>query len=167
MAQAELFAGRQCNGHRIQPVYGRVDDELAESIRALWQRYGALPQGVTAEQRLKQVVCVAWDNAGELAAINTVYPCELNNTRYFGYRLFIRPMVGNPQLRVDMTVYAADLLGSLRLTDKPQGLLIVLENPTLVRPQVKELLLANGYRHLGKNPQQQDVWVRDFPPTSS
>lgn len=158
----KLYNPFNCRDFTIQPVYQRLDPVLAGRILNLWQRHRILPQQAQPTTRLKQVVCVAFDPFGELAALNTAFVQTFDGQKFYRYRLFIRPQNGNPDLRFAMTKRARELLRRIQHEDPMAGLMIVLENPKLRRDEVYEAMFLAGYRKAGLDHQGRDVWVFDF-----
>lgn len=158
-----LFEPRMLNGFTIQPVWQRLDAELAGRIINLWQRHRILPRGANAQARVRDAVCVAFDPYGELAAVNSVFRMTHDDTDYYAYRIFIRPFNGEPQLKIVMTGMARQLLAAWPDPNRPSGLALVLENPRLRRDEVRDLLLLRGYRNGGLTASGQILWIYDFP----
>ena len=143
----------------------RVSDSLREELVAFWTRHGAVPATLEARRRAAEVVCVARDAAGEIAAVNSVYVAgfrDPSDLHYF-YRQFARPRDRILSLGVAMLREAVDFLRAKhRPGDPVKGMLLVAENPKLSRKSGHKLLARLGWTFLGKGPRGFDLWQIDF-----
>ena len=163
-------------GGSIEVVRGSLSDERAEQILAFWSAHGALT-GEAARERLGELVCVALDDAGEIAGVNsaqadTVPPV---NRRFWRYRSFL-PGSG-PELSAEMFNAAFEALGTGFDPDDssaPVGLALTVADraemerrPEAVWPE-EELIYA-GYRADGSQLRLRYFWnakIAAGPPDS-
>jgi hypothetical protein len=150
--------------YRIVFVYNRITPDLQAKIIDFWRTNNALPAGEAPERRVRQVVLVAFDERGEVAGLNTVYPGRLDpgGSLYFFYRQFIQAPDRVFGMMRFMTMKSWKALRDLDMPDKPQGIVIITENPKLMRRGMVALFESRGWELIGRTPQQQDVWRKDF-----
>jgi hypothetical protein len=77
----------------IEVVRGRLSDERADQLVRFWTGEGALDDAA-ARQRLREVVCVLFDAAGQVAGVNSVYPADvqlIGGRRFWIYRSLLVP----------------------------------------------------------------------------
>jgi hypothetical protein len=140
-----------------------MNDALREELAAFWRRYGAIADPAELRRRADEVVCIARDPAGELAAVNSVYVGELAGTPHYFYRQFVRPDERTWALSASLVRTAsAHLRSSYRPGNAVSGLVLVAENAKLSRPGAKELLARLGWVHVGKEQRGLDVWKIAF-----
>src|ERR1700732_149712 len=75
----------------IEVVRGRLSEDRAEQILRFWSDHASL-DAEEARRRLPEVVCVALDPAGDLAAVNSAYPEEvplIGGRRFWIYRSLV------------------------------------------------------------------------------
>ena len=77
-------------GGSIEVVRGRLSEARSEQILALWAANGVL-EGEAARERLAEVVCVALDEAGEVAGVNSAHAEDVApvDRRFWRYRSFL------------------------------------------------------------------------------
>ena len=150
--------------YRIVFVYNRITPDLQAKIIDFWRINNALPAGEAPERRVRQVVLVALDEHGEVVGLNTVYPGRLDpaGPLFFFYRQFIQAPDRVFGMMWFMTRKAWRVLRDLDMPDKPGGIVIISQNPKLMRRGTVALLESGGWQLVGKTPQQQDVWRKDF-----
>jgi hypothetical protein len=149
-------------GYRLKLVYGQLPPAGAEAIVAMWLAAGVLPEA-EARRRVAEVACVVYDPGGRVVGVNTVYPARLqvDGPAYYFYRTFLLPearaLMGLPRAMLRL---AMEHLRARR--DGLAGLVVVTENPKLMRRAVIARLAALGFRRLGKDPRGYDVWCFRF-----
>jgi hypothetical protein len=153
--------------YRLEAVYLAVSDVQREEIIRFWREQGAVLNLREAERRSREVVFMVRNGAGDLAGLCTVGLARLpGETRpYYAYRMFLRQQDRVPYLMRTVTYATWEFL---RDFDHPQGrragMLIVTENPKLMRPGIRRYLERHGYRYRGRNRKGLDVWVAEFKP---
>lgn len=150
------------HGYQLMPVYRQVDTMLGEQIMDLWKRNQAIDDPNELKRRVTDVVYIARAPDGELIGVSTVYIANLLDNYYFFYRMFIHVnhrRTGMMRRIVEATRY---YLEELQIENKPLGMIIVTENPKLMREGVRQMLVRHGYIYLGKTPQNMDMWKAEF-----
>lgn len=149
------------NTYTIHNVYRRSTPEQSEEILAFWKRNNALPNAEEAQKRVKQVVMMVTGSGGEVVGVSTVYPGQIqnDNREYFFYRMFIQPGDRVFGLMTDVTQKTLQFLQKTEFPGKPDGLIIVTENPKLMRKGAMARLRRLGFQFLGKNAKGMDVWL--------
>ncbi len=151
--------------YRFEYVYRRVTAVQGDAIVDFWLAQRAIAHEAEARRRSGEVVLLALNPAGEIAGLSSV---GLRNLPRLGgwhyvYRMFIRPADRVPYLMKEITNRSRDYLRTFEHPDYPvQGLLIVTENPKLMRPGLRKLLRRHGYQPLGRNARSLDLWRVDF-----
>lgn len=140
-------------GYRLETVRGRVDDPLAQQLLDFWTSHGVL----TAEagrERLRQVVCVLYDDTGRLAGVNSVTDevvPMLGNRRLWRYRMFVPDIGTRPGL-------AEVMIGSAKKAleeefrgepDEPQGLCVLVTGKDIMRQMPEAVWPATGLIYAG------------------
>ena len=149
--------------YRITSVYGQVNSELAEELVAFWVHDQEILDLDTAKQRAPEVVFIARNTAGQIIGVSTVYISTLRrDERYYFYRMFIRPGDRVFGMMSFMTSKTRDYLCSFSISDKPNGVAFVSENPKLMRPGMRRELERLDFTCIGKTPDGFDVWKSDF-----
>ncbi len=150
------------DGYRLSRVHGCLDPTTARAIIAMWQSHNVLSPA-EAQRRVTEVVYVAHDSRGDVIGVNTVYTALRpdDGLTYYFYRTFIRPgMRGNIGLLRTMLLLTYGYLKASR--QGPVGLLLVTENPKLMRLGVALRLARRGFHRLGKDAAGRDVWGLNF-----
>lgn len=151
-------------GYRLANVHGRLDPATAQAIMGLWLLNNVVTPA-EAQRRVNEVVYAVRNPAGELVGVNTVYTAARpgDGATYYLYRTFIRPrdrgVAGLPQLMLRLTI---EYLRGLADEKGPVGLVIVTENPKLMRRGMSALARRMGLSHLGKDSRGCDVWGLHF-----
>lgn len=154
----------QFKDYRLTNVYGRLDPTTAQSIIGLWLLNGVLPPA-EAQRRATEVVYTVCNPQGELVGVNTVYTAARpdDGLSYYFYRTYIRPdsrgVFGLPRTMLRLTI---DYLRGHTGTQGPSGLIIVTENPKLMRRSVTTIAGKLGLHLLGKDARGCEVWGLNF-----
>ena len=145
-------------------MYQRPPPELQSRIIDFWKRNNALNPGTDPQQRVREVVLVAFNQGGDVAGVNTVYTGRLraDGPLLFFYRQFIQPADRVFGLMRFMTMTAWEALRDDSMQDKPVAVVIISENKKLMRPGMVALLKSRDWQLIGKTSQQQDVWYKAF-----
>ncbi len=160
----------QLGGYRLLNVFQCTTPTLRAAVAELWQRHNILPPGIDPIQRAHQVAIAVVHPERALVGVSTVYENVLKQTGPAGnqdllvycYRMFIQPADRVPELMRQVTNTTFDVLRNLRRPGDPEGLLIVSENPKLMRPGMRRKFQRHGYIRIGHNDQGQDVILRRF-----
>jgi GNAT superfamily N-acetyltransferase len=154
-------------GYRLRWTYGHACAARRAQLMAFWQAHGAVTDPYEAWRRTFEVACIAYDSAGQIAGVSSVYSAHypvLGAPQWF-YRSFIHPasrLNGLAQRMVSHTVaQLADAFAGE--PGAPVGVIIVTENPKLETPAGQRQLQRLGFVHLGVNETGQSVWQRCFP----
>lgn len=166
IARHGVFA--EHHGYRVVPVYRKADAEAHQAIFKLWQDNKIVPPQV-AQERVKQVVFMIVSPADEVIGVNTVYVSDFSKTKqkappgnFYFYRMFIRKQDRVPQLSFKTLGLTYDYLSAFPAKPRPQGLVLVTENPKLKKPGSQRLLQKMGWDVIGRNDNDQIVMKRDF-----
>jgi hypothetical protein len=150
-------------GHTLRTVAGRLDAATARAIIRLWLDNAVLPLA-EANRRIGEVVCAAFDPAGELVGVNSAYlALSDDDNLYWFYRTFIRSDrrgvfgLGRTMLRQAIAHLHAHPQGAA-------GVMLVTENPKLMMKGAGELLRKIGFTPAGKDARGCDVWRMRFKP---
>jgi hypothetical protein len=151
--------------YRLEAVYLAVGATQREEIIRFWREQRAVLNPAEAERRSREVVFMVRNGAGELAGLSSVNLTRLpdEDRPYYAYRMFLRQQDRTPYLMRVVTNVTRDFL---RDFDHPQvrpvGMLIVTENPKLMRAGIHRYFERHGYRYQGRNRKGLDVWVAEF-----
>lgn len=150
--------------YRIVFVYNRITPGLQAKIIDFWRANNALPPSEVPERRVRQVVLVAFDEYGGVVGLNTVYPGRLvpDGPLFFFYRQFIQAPDRVFGMMRFMTMKSWKVLRELEMPDKPCGIVIITENPKLMRRGMAALFKSWGWQCIGKTPEQLDILRKDF-----
>lgn len=151
-------------GYRLHIVHGRLLLTDAEDIIAMWLTAGVLPPA-EARRRVLEVVCLVRDPEGKAVGVNTVYVNRLSpdGPSYYFYRTFLLPeargLAGLPRAMLRQTL---DFLSAQVGPSDPVGLVVVTENPKLMRRAAMAALGELGLDRVGKDARGCDIWCRRF-----
>lgn len=150
--------------YRLENVYLCASAAQRDEVMALWQAHGAVPDPSERARRSHEVVFMTRNPAGELAGVSTVGLTRLGDGRvFYAYRMFLRPQDRAPYLMWAVTDGTRDFL---RNFPHPQaraaGMLIITENPKLMRPGMKRSFQRHGYDWRGKTAFGLDIWTVEF-----
>lgn len=152
------------SGYRLSNVYGRIDPGQREEAVAMWLAAGVLPEP-EARRRTGEIVYMIRDPDGRLVGVNTVYTGDLpgSGERFYFYRTFVlEPSRGVAGLGRKVLRLTWTFLKELPCQPAAAGLMIVTENPKLMRPGAARELTKAGFRRLGRDPRGRDIWSRRF-----
>lgn len=151
-------------GYRLNIVHGRLMLTDAEAIIAMWLTAGILPAD-EARRRVSEVACMLCDPEGKVVGVNTIYVSRLSpgGPAYYFYRTFLLPeargLSGLPKAMLRQTL---DFLSVRADRNGPVGLVVVTENPKLMRRAAMTALSDLGLARIGKDARGCDVWCRHF-----
>ena len=150
-------------GYTLTPLYRSIDEALAEEIMAMWQRNGVIDDVAERRRRVAEVAMGVRAPGGELVGVSTVYPGRIGQRGpFYFYRMYIEPGHRRTRMMLRVALATRELLRNLEGELRLPGMVIVTENPKLMRRGAQRLFQRNGCRHLGRTPQRQDVWLTAF-----
>lgn len=154
----------QADGYGVTAVTGRVSEDLRREVAAFWLHEGAIQEASEARRRADELVCLARNAAGEIVGVNTAYISGLRSAddRYFFYRMFIRPRDRHLHLCSALVRAAVDALRQHRDAAAVKGVVLVTENPKLMRDGGRRLLTRLGWRSVGSDARGLDLWMIEF-----
>lgn len=131
---------------------------------AFWLAQRALASRAEAERRSHELVFLVRRGDGLLAGVSTVaLQTGADGRAYYAYRMFLRREDRVPYLMRAVTNASRDLLRDFAVPEpKPAGMLIVTENPKLMRDGIHRYFLRHGYQHCGKTARGLDQWLAPF-----
>ena len=119
----------------IRPAWRLDDPAIARDAIAFWKRVQILPPGVRPEDRVSELVAVAYRKSAvigvataQLTAIKTLHG------RFAAYRCAVDPAHRRQGLALALTLFSRDLIEQWSLDhpeEKVLGLAAVVENPDL------------------------------------
>jgi len=145
-------------------VYGSVSPDQQQRILDFWRRNNAIGNPQEAQQRVHQVVLIAEDENKQVVGVSTVYIQQYpgNMKHYFFYRMFIEPGSRVYGMMIFFTDKTYEFLRAYEMPNKPAGLVIITENRKLMRKGTSRALRRLGFEFIGKDQQQQDIWLGGF-----
>ena len=153
-------------GYRIIDVWKKTTAEQREEAAYFWLNEGAIHHKSQALQRTNQLVTLVRDSSGFLVGVSTAYLAVLGKvkTPHYFYRMFISPGNRRSMLMIRVVQFSKEVLKQYTQegVELPSGMVIVTENPKIMRPGARRLLRRYGYHLLGKNGRGQDVWRTGF-----
>jgi hypothetical protein len=154
--------------HVLENVYLCTSEDQRREIMAFWLEHKAVSDPNERARRSHEVAVMVRNGEGELAGLSTVGLTRVGDGRiFYAYRMFIRPRDRVPYLMSKVTNVTRDTLRDFAHPQGPvAGLLIVTENPKLMRPGMKREFERQGYHYQGKTPQGLDVWAVEFGATA-
>lgn len=152
------------SGYRLSNVYGRISPGQREEAVAMWLTAGVLPEP-EARRRTDEIVYLIRAPDARLVGVNTVYAADLpgSGERFYFYRTFVlEPSRGVAGLGRKVLRLTWAFLKERPAQPALAGLMIVTENPKLMRPAAARELAKAGFHRLGRDPRGRDVWCRRF-----
>jgi hypothetical protein len=153
----------EAGGQRIEVVRGKLDDDLRDQVAGFWERTGAL-EGDLARERLADVVCVALDEAGEVAGVNSVREetIPLVDRPFWVYRSFLPG--GSIELSTQMFNAAFNALeqGFDRGGSGPLGLCVMVRDRVEMQHRAEAVWPETQLLFAGYTPQDEQVRIRYF-----
>ena len=151
-------------GYRVDEVLGRVPPAVRDEVVGMWiaERVVAPAE---AQRRVAEVVAIARAADGEIAGIATAYVAPLAGTErsYWHYRTFVRPAHRSVwAIAPRMFDAAVTALRAHAVDPAPLGVALVVENPDLMRPAMREEIAKAGLHLLGADAAGRDVWCLHF-----
>lgn len=136
---------------------------------AFWLAQGALASRAEAERRAHELVFLVRHGDGLLSGVSTVaLQTGADGRTYYAYRMFLRQEDRVPYLMRAVTNASRDLLRDFSGPEpKPAGMLIVTENPKLMRDGIHRYFLRHSYLYRGKTARGLDQWLAPFDQQTS
>lgn len=141
---------------RIEVVRGALDPELSQRLVDFWVRHGVLDEAA-ARRRLAEVICVLFDDGGEIVGVNSSYADQapLVGRKFWIYRRFLAPGADEGAERALLEAAQQELSrGFTGAPAEPVGLCVLIADrammeryPEAVWPDVG--LLFAGYTQEG------------------
>lgn len=122
----------------LETIWRKSLPEMREEIASFWDENKLLPPGVSAEERVKEVVLLARNESGKIVGISSAMHIQfkqLNNNYFFAYRSVILPPYRVPGLAQKMIVETRDLLEKYATTmteNKCIGMVTFVENKGVI-----------------------------------
>lgn len=138
------------------------DTKIEKDAVETWHAYNAMPEGVSPEERAREICCLAYDG-NTAAGISTIEikPCRPLRNRLFGYlRVFTLPDYEQQEIAIRLAINCRDTLEAWALEhpgEKLCGMAAVYQSPKLgPTPVGKSGLTLIGYTPQGF--QHRIVW---------
>jgi len=157
-----VIASSHFRNYRLEPVFHAGSPEQRAEAVAFWLALGAIAHRQEAERRAFELVYLVRRGDGALAGMSTAgVQTGADGRTYYAYRMFLRPEDRVPYLMRAVTDASRDLLREFA-EPKPAGMLIVAENPKLMRPGLQRWACRHGYHYRGQTPRGLDLWLAPF-----
>lgn len=152
------------NKYTITNVYGTITADQQQRVLDFWRRNNAIGNPQEAQKRVHQVVLVAENTDNQVVGVSTVYIQQYqgNMKFYYFYRMFIQPVDRVYGMMEFMTQLTHESLKPVSIPNKPEGMVVITENPKLMRKGMRRMLAKSGLEYVGKDKQQQDIWYWGF-----
>ena len=152
------------HNYRLFVVYQRSTPEVRREIIRLWQRHNVVRDQREADLRSHQAVIIIRNEQNDLIGLSTIYTGEFlqRGNLYYFYRMFIQPEDRIPGMMWEVTTRTFEVLQAHPVPGKPPGIIIVTENPKLMRPGMKRSFERHGWTYLGRGPRNNDLWSKLF-----
>ena len=156
--------GLQFRGYLFENVYLRTTESQRGEIRELWRGGKVVLKEQEAERRSHEAVFLVRANSGQLAGISEAGLVRLRGgRRFYAYTTFLRKSDRVPYLMLAVLNATRDFLREFRHPlAQPEGMVLVTENPKLMRPGVRKLLARHSYCYWGRTTWEEDVWAVEF-----
>jgi hypothetical protein len=166
--EARFGLGVCFKGYLLENVYLRTTAPQRAEVRALWREVAAAISDEAAERRSREVVFLVRGATGELAGFSEAALVRVKGgRRFYAYTMLLRETDRVPYLMLTVLNATRDFLCRFNHpVSPPEGMVIVTENPKLMRPGVRKLLARHGYEYWGRTAWDEDVWAVEFKPRS-
>ena len=148
-------------------VRGALDEKLAERILAFWERHSAL-RGDQARDRLDQVICVMWDESGEVIGVNSADGMtipELGGRRFWVHRSLFAPTADvtawEEMLETTFEVLA-DEFSEAEGATPPIGVCALVGDPAILDRRPEALWPDLRFLYAGYLPDGRQIRIRYF-----
>lgn len=138
---------------------------MTEEAGAFWERLGALPAGVTAQDRARELCAVVYSN-DQLVAVSTAVIRRLESVRanFAFYRALVDPAFRRQHIAQRLRAFSWDVLSEWSRehpAEQVKGLAAVVQTP-LYKDFRKKPVWADGFAVVGYTDQGEQVRVRWF-----
>jgi hypothetical protein len=146
-------------------VWGEKSPELSREIIDFWLEHKALTSRQQAEQRVPEVIYLARDPSGQIAAVSTIYN-KLNpqlHNHFYHFRCFVARSHRRSQVAFSLLMAARDLLNRRFAEGKETlaiGMLMEVENPALQQHRNEAIWPLSRFVYVGKN--ERGAHIRVF-----
>lgn len=150
--------------YQIQFVYQQLTLAQQQQIIEMWLQSGVLNRE-TAEQRVKEVSTLVFDQYGELAGVSTVYPADFTspNNPYFFFRIFIKPSARGSYILLDDVTKVNYANLKKEYANRCHGLVVELENLKFDGLGKRTTYFSKrGYSYQGKSARGLQLWYVRF-----
>jgi len=154
-------------GYDIINVWIHKTPDLKKEIIDFWIKEKALPSVEAAEKRVEQVIAIARDKNGEIAALSSVYEKfsnHLENFFYF-YRNYVSPGARKANLGAAMLLAVRDFLESNyinKIKTRAIGMMVEVENKALQTYKNDAVWPLSKMVYIGKNEKGDHLRVYYF-----
>ena len=167
MSDEPNASGSEYRGYRLAGVCAGVAAEDARDVVRMWVDARVLAPA-EAQRRVAELVVVVRAPDGAVAGVNTAYVADVPGDRgaFYFYRTFLLPAHrGVAGLPTRMLRLALAELRAHRHPRAPLGVVIITENPKLMRRAARARLESLGLHLLGRDARDCDVWCLRFDGT--
>ncbi len=153
-------------GYIFENVYHNMPIKTREEIIRFWLNQKVLKEE-EANRRVDEVAFVIRSKStGDIAGVNTVYVKESEELkgRYYFYRIFIHPEHRGSFKMIEFVTYQTFLFLKKYKTDdpKPEGLVMVIENPKFYGKRARKWLSRLGLIYHGDDFLGREIWYIPF-----
>lgn len=149
--------------YRITKVFQKISNEQANALASFWLQNKAITDPNEAKRRTSEAVSIIHNAKDEIVGVCTAYPStHVDGKLYYFGRMFIRPADRIPGMWQFIIRDAYDHLKELAIPNKPIGILMVTENPKLMRKGARRMLEHINFQFTGKNQHGQDILTSTF-----
>jgi hypothetical protein len=157
------------NNFRYQCVWQTKDEALKQEITAFWIKEGAMANSAAAAQRLPQVIFLAREENGTIAAVSSIYEQyneQLKNSFYY-MRTFIPTRFQETNIAPQLIIHIRDYLNESFVSGSQRkniGLILEVQDPVLQKKHNDAIWPESGMVYVGKNAQgahQRVVYFSD------
>ncbi|MBL6449212.1 hypothetical protein JMN32_23080 [Fulvivirga sp. 29W222] len=130
------------------------DLDLKERVKEFWRQLKALPENVNVDERARQLVFVAVDDArviGVTTAQRARIP-KLNDNYFYNFRTLIHPKYRIPGLVDKLAVLTRDFLETLYISGQSDciGLITLIENERLKQERREAVFPSTKMAFIGQ-----------------
>jgi hypothetical protein len=147
---------------KIETVRGAIDEETAARVREFWSAQGGLEED-EAERRLPEVLCVLYDDEGEVAGVNSAFEQDvglIGGRRFWVYRSLLLDDSTWPAMVNAAFQALAD--GFDRDQEGPVGLCVPVTEGDEVRRGREAIWAEPNLFFAGYTVDDSQLWVRYF-----
>jgi len=153
----------------VNVLEGASREEVEQAAMEYWKKHKVILKDEVLQQRATELVMVAYDDKNKVIATSTGVKTKvklLNNNWLYQYRCFIDPnfrVIGFDYHLTQQSLNALEVAGQ-KDSDKPIGVLTVIENPHLYNNKVNNAAVWRAYKmyFIGFNSKGQPIRVYYF-----